>query len=271
MPDVGFRDIQKGLHDLGLTRASRVIVHTSLSAFGRVRGGAETVVGALTSLCQLVVMPTFTYQSMIWPLVGPSNNAATYTGHDDDNANADLFRPDLPAHADMGVVAEALRRMPGAVRSAHPLLSFAAIGAGAEVAMSAQTLAEPLGPIAHLAEHEGDVLLLGVDHTRNTAIHYAEYRAGRKQFVRWALTAKGAVECLAWPGCSDGFEAIAPRASTFTRATHVGRARGQRIPLRDLLQLAEEMIHADPSALLCDRSDCGRCNAVRAAAIASPV
>ncbi len=35
MPDVGFREIQKGLRELGLTRESRVIVHTSLSAFGQ--------------------------------------------------------------------------------------------------------------------------------------------------------------------------------------------------------------------------------------------
>ena len=271
MSDVSFHSIQKGLRELGLTRASRVVAHASLSAFGMVKGGAEAVVGALTSLCRLVVMPTFTYQCLIWPLVGPANNAAAYTGHDDDNANAEIFRPDLPAHADMGVAAEALRRMPSAVRSTHPLLSFAAVGAGAGVALSAQTLAEPLGPIAHLAEHEGDVLLLGVDHTRNTAIHYAEYRAGRKQFVRWALTPAGAVECVAWPGCSDGFEAIATRTSAFTRATQIGRARVQRLPLRGLLRVAEAMIRADPSGLLCDRPDCDRCNAVRAAAIASPV
>jgi aminoglycoside 3-N-acetyltransferase len=133
------------------------------------------------------------------------------------------------------------------------------------MAMSAQSLAEPLGPIAHLAEHGGDVLLLGVNHAVNTSIHYAEYRARRRQFVRWALTPKGVVECLAWPGCSDGFQAIAPHVAAFTRETRIGPARVQRIPLRDLLRVAEALIRADATALLCSRPDCERCNAVRAA------
>jgi aminoglycoside 3-N-acetyltransferase len=270
MADVTFRDLQKGLRDLGLTRESRVIAHASLSAFGQVRGGAETVVGALTSLCRLVVMPTFTYQCMVWPLVGPPDNAAAYTDHDEANANADIFRPDLPAHADMGLIAETLRRVKGALRSAHPLLSFAAVGQGAEEAMSAQSLAEPLGPIGHLAELEGDVLLLGVDHVVNTSIHYAEYRAGRKQFIRWALTLRGAVECVAWPGDSSGFNAIAPRAAPFARSTRIGAAFVQRLPLRDLLRVAEEMIRADPLALLCDHPACERCAAVRAAGSLAP-
>ena len=42
--------------------------------------------------------------------IGPPNNAITYTGHDEENAAAEIFRPDLPAHPSLGVVAEALRR-----------------------------------------------------------------------------------------------------------------------------------------------------------------
>ena len=40
---------------------------------------------------------------------------------------------------------------PGAVRSAHPLYSFVAVGAGAERAMAAQSLADPLGPDSNTA------------------------------------------------------------------------------------------------------------------------
>ena len=272
MADITFHAIQKGLREIGLTHESRVIVHASLSALGRVRGGAETVVGALTSICGLVVMPTFTYQCMVWPLAGPPNNAVTYGDHEDDNAYAEIFRPDLPAHPSLGLVAETLRRLPGAIRSAHPVMSFAAWGEGAQTVVSAQSLAEPLGPIAHLADasRDGDVLLLGVGHTVNTSLHYAEYRAGRKQFIRWALTPAGVVECVAYPGCSDGFEAIAPRVKAITRVTQIGDARVQRLPLRALIRAAEEMIRADPAALLCDRPGCERCDAVRAAIAAAP-
>ncbi len=267
MNDVTFRDLQKGLRDLGLTPQSRVIAHVSLSAFGHVRGGAEAMVGALTSACGLVVAPTFTCQCLIAPLVGPENNGMTYRDRQDENEYAEMFQPHVPAHADMGVTAETVRHLPGAVRSSHPLLSFAAVGSGAEAVMSAQTLAEPLGPIGRLAAEGGEALLLGVDHARNTAIHYAERRAGRKQFIRWALTPMGVVQCPGWPGCSEGFNALAPHVASFTRTVRIGPALVQLIRLGELLQTAEQLIRADPTALLCDNPDCERCSAVRAVVV----
>ena len=161
-------------------------------------------------------------------------------------------------------VAEA-RHMPGVVRSMHPLYSFAALGEGAERAMAAQSLAEPLGPLAHLAETQpaADVLLLGADHTANVAIHEAERRAGRKQFIRWALTTKGAVECAGCPGCPDGFNALIPHLRPISKVTQIGSARVERLPLGKLLQTVETLIRRDPAALLCSRPGCERCGAVR--------
>ncbi len=264
MPDVTFRDLQKGFRELGLTAQSRVIAHTALSAFGQVRGGAETVVGALRAVCGLVIAPAFTYQCLIRPRVGPPENGMAYGDFLDDNAEAEMFQSDVPAHADMGLVAETLRRTPGAARSAHPSLSFAALGENATAAMAAQTLTEPFGPLACLEEQDGDVLLLGVTHTVNTAIHLAEQRAGRKTFTRWALTPRGIVACPHWPGDSAGFDALRPHLQSITRSTQIGNAHVQRLPVRDLLAIAEQVMRADPLALLCAFPNCERCNAVRA-------
>lgn len=265
MPEVTFRDIQKGLRELGLGPGSRVIVHVALPALGPVRGGAESVVGALAALGGLVIVPVFTPQCHVWPRIGPAHNAAAYSGHDDENALAEIFRASLRADPSQGPVAEALRRMPGAVRSMHPLYSFAALGEGAERAMAAQSLAEPLGPLAHLAETQpaADVLLLGADQSANVAIHEAERRAGRKQFIRWALTTKGAVECAGCPGCPDGFNALIPHLRPLSKVTQIGSARVERLPLGELLQTVETLIRRDPLALLCTRPGCERCGAVR--------
>jgi len=265
VPEVTFRDIQKGLRELGLGPGIRVIVHASLPALGPVRGGAESVVGALAALGSLIIMPVFTPQCRVWPRVGPAHNAAAYSGHDDENAVADIFKPGLPADANQGPVAEALRHVPGAVRSMHPLYSFAALGPGAEQAMAAQSLAELLGPLAHLADTGpgADVLLLGADHTANVAVHEAERRAGRKQFIRWALTARGAVECAGCPGCPDGFNALIPLLRPVSKVTQIGSARVERLPLSELLQTVEALIRRDPRALLCTRPGCERCGAVR--------
>jgi aminoglycoside 3-N-acetyltransferase len=264
MAMLSFREIQRGLRDLGLTAESRVLALVSLPALGEVRGGAEVVAGALTAQCGLVLSPAFTYQCQVFPQVGPPNNGLVYGDHMDENANAEIFRPDLPVHPEVGPVAEALRTRPGAVRSGHPLLSFAAVGAGADQVLKAQSVAEPFGPVARLAEDGGEVLLLGVTHTANVAMHYAEYRAGRKQFIRWALTAAGVVECVGWPGCSAGFDAVAGRLRAVTQIRQIGPACAQRIALKDLLGAVADMLHEDPLALLCQDAACPRCSAVRA-------
>lgn len=262
-PDVTFRDLQRGLRELGLTPEARVLAHISLSAFGYVRGGAEALTGALLAGTGLVLMPAFTPQCQITPRVGPAENALTYGDHHAENAEAELFHPDLPAHADMGVTAEALRCRPEARRSAHPLLSFTAAGRGAEAVLNAQSLADPFGPVARLAAEGGDVLLLGVDHTRNVAVHVAERRAGRRQFVRWALTAEGARECPGWPGCPDGFQALQPHVQALTRSARIGAGLAQRLPLAPLLEAVEALLRRDPAALLCENPECPRCAAVR--------
>jgi aminoglycoside 3-N-acetyltransferase len=266
MPDVTFRDLQKGLRDLGIGASSRVVVHASLPALGMVRGGVATVVGALTTQCGLVVMPAFTPQCRVWPRVGPPHNAVSYSGHDEDNAKAEIFRPDLPVDPAHGPEAEALRHVSGAVRSAHPLYSFTVVGSAAGLAAAAQSLAEPFGPLVHLAESgpDADVLLLGADQTDNVAVHFAEGRAGRKQFVRWALTPRGVVECPGCPGCPDGFNALTPYVQSFSQVVQIGATRVERLRLNELLRTVETLIRRDPTALLCSRTGCERCGAVRA-------
>jgi aminoglycoside 3-N-acetyltransferase len=222
----------------------------------------RSVIGALTHLCGGIMMPTFTYNTMVVPEDGPENNGLAYGSRNEHNGLAELWSPDMHADPMMGVIPETLRQMDGAERSTHPVLSFAAIGLSE--ALATQSLEEPLAPIGWLADREGEVLLLGVDHTRNTAIHFGERRAGRKQLVRWALTPEGALECPNFPGDSDGFAAIAPRLAGVARFTSVGQAVLQRIPLRDLLHIVEGWIREDPQALLCARPECERCNSVRA-------
>ncbi len=257
---IGFRTFRTKFLELQIGNAP-VIVHSSLSAFLRVQGGAETVVGALTDVFTGIMAPTFTYQTMVTPKTGPPDNGITYGSGDDANRMAQFFEPEMPASPLMGVIAETVRQHPAARRSNHPIYSFA--GINVEAALKTQTLENPFGPIRALTLADGWVLLLGVDHTSNTSIHYAEMVAGRRQFIRWALTPQGVIECPGWPGCSYGFNQIAPRLTGSIRTVEIGPALVQAMPLQTLVIAVKEMLAQNPNALLCTNPDCERCAATR--------
>jgi aminoglycoside 3-N-acetyltransferase len=206
-------------------------------------------------------MPAFTYKTMITPEVGPPNNGLVYGGQRDLNLMTVPFHHTMPVDPLIGTLPETLRHHPDAIRTAHPILSFA--GVNMNDAFAIQTLYNPFAPIGWLAGRSGWVLLLGVNHTVNTSMHYAEKLAGRRQFVRWALTGNRIVECPGFPNCSEGFEAIRPDIEHITRRAPIGDSFIEAIQLQPLLQAVEMRIKNNPLALLCQRDECERCDAIR--------
>lgn len=168
------------LRRLGLAAGDVVIVHTSLSSLGWVAGGPVAVVQALMDVVTTdgtLVMPV---QSRSYtdpanwgaPPVPPGWVAII-------RAEMPAFDPALAPSEGMGAVAETFRRWPGAVRSAHPSVSFAAWGEDADAIVAGHTFDDGLGegsPLARIEERNGKILLLGVGYNRNTSFHLAEYR-----------------------------------------------------------------------------------------------
>lgn len=256
-----YRDFVRAFQELGLGSGRRVIAHVGLGGTQEVAGLAEVVLGALLRTCEGLMMPAFTSRAMVTPPYGPAHNAMRYGDAPNQIPDRESFHPDMPVDPDLGEVAERLRKLPETRRSHHPLLSFC--GVNVEKGLEAQSLEDPWFPIQWLAELDGDVLLVGGSHTQNVSLHYAEHQAGRKQFIRWAITKGKIVECPHWPGCSEGFQAIGPRLRGVTRVEKVGDLRIQLIPLRDLIHIATGWIREDDQALLCDREDCRYCQDVR--------
>lgn len=256
-----YADLKNAFDRLGLTD-NPVIVHASLKNFGAVQGGPATLIQALLASFNGVVMPTFTYKTMVTPGVGPPNNGITYGSGGDLNKMAEPFRISMPPDRMMGILPRQFIHEKGVTRTSHPILSFG--GIQADDILLTQTLFDPLAPIGALVEKDGWVLLLNVDHTVNTSIHYGEKVAGRRQFVRWALTPERIVECHGYPGDSTGFNEIDNYILPKTRRVDLdGGAFIQAVPLNRLIDLTVEVIKRDPLALLCQRKDCEMCNAVR--------
>lgn len=157
----------EGLRQLGLKPGSVVLVHSSLSRFGHVEGGADTVIDALLEAVGhrgTVMVPTLT---------GSSSLSAS---------NPPVFDP-INTPCWTGRIPETFRKRPNAIRSLHPTHSVAAIGFQAKTLISEHTFSvtpcDEMSPYGKLAQHpQGYVLLLGVGHESSTLFHHIEELAG---------------------------------------------------------------------------------------------
>ncbi len=237
------------------------MVHASMTSLGEIHGGAETLLGALFCLSDKILFPAFTYKTMIIPDSGPEDNALVYGQGKVNNAMVEMYHDDLPVDRIIGVLAEVFRKMPNTRRSNHPILSFC--GINTDTIIESQNIQKPLKPLHIFCDQGGWVLLIGTDHTVNTSIHYGEQQAGRYGFIRWALTEQGVIECPGFPGCSDGFQKIVPFVEGITHSTKIGNAFLYAFSAGFLTDIVRAVIESDPTALLCDRADCLRCNTIR--------
>lgn len=171
------------LTTLGLSPADTLLVHSSLRSLGWVCGGAPAVIQALTDAIGAegtLAVPTHTGDNSDpaqWsaPAV-PASWWPTIREH------SPAYDPQVTPTRGMGRIPETLRTWPGAVRSAHPQTSFAALGPRAHTLTRDHPLHCALGersPLARLEQAHARVLLLGVDYASCTAFHLAEYRLPR--------------------------------------------------------------------------------------------
>lgn len=168
------------LAHLGVRPGMTLLVHSSLSSIGWVAGGQMAVVQALLD----VLGPAGT---LVMPAHSGANSDPAQWRHPPVpepwwpviREHTPAFDPRLTPTRQMGRIAELFRTWPGAVRSYHPQVSFAALGPLAEFIIADHSLDDSLGersPLARIYELNGWVLLLGVGHGNNTSLHLAEYR-----------------------------------------------------------------------------------------------
>ncbi len=166
---------------IGLTEGATVIVHTSMSRLGWVAGGPQAVIDALLDTIGsrgTLVMPTHS---------GQLTDPAGWRAPPVPESWWETIREEMPAYdpartptRNMGAVAESFRTHPGVRRSAHPHVSFAALGPARDRIVGEHPLGSMFGersPLARLHDLGAHVLLAGVGHGNNTAIHLGEYRA----------------------------------------------------------------------------------------------
>ena len=225
-------DVEAGLRELGLSAGDRVMVHSSLSSFGHVEGGPQTVIDALMR----VVGPTGTI------LMPSFNHGAPFR---DDGPG--LFDPSTTPTTN-GAIPDRFWRTEGVERSLNPTHAFAAWGRDADELVRDHHLGTTMGagsPLHRLWQSGGLVLLLGVGFRANTFHHVVETVTdapclGRRMEAYPVRLPDGTIERLRTWGWRDGTCPITDetryeeplRATGAVREIRIGEATCTLVPMQ---------------------------------------
>jgi len=178
-------EIKAGLRKLGLESGDTVGVHSSLSSFGYVDEGANTVIDALLEVVGengTIVMPTYS-----------ANLAKVERSPKEIEMGVLWIYRILPydpkeTPCTTGAIAETFRKRKGVLRSRHHVFSLSAFGPHAQEIIDAGHKDSRAG-WKKLLELEGYILLLGVGLGNCSAMHLAEERVTLPKHISDKVTA----------------------------------------------------------------------------------
>jgi aminoglycoside 3-N-acetyltransferase len=235
------------LRAIGVQPGQDLLVHCSLRSIGPVAGGAPSLAVALRAAigpsATLVVPTETTLNSLSSDAFLAATAEFTETELAAHIAAMPGFDPASTPSQGMGALAEEVRTTPGAVRSAHPQSSFAALGPRAADCVGGHELSCHLGersPLGWLYRAEAAILLIGVGYEACTAFHLAEYRLPTEPAYReyrcFTADGSGRKEHAFKDIVLDAgdFAALGARIDTepFVRKGQLGEADCRLLPLR---------------------------------------
>ena len=145
--------IKTGLEKIRLEKGMTVYAHSSMSSFGYVNGGPNSVINLILNLIGnkgTIVMPTFTHKT-------------------------EIFDPES-TKCWTGAISETLRMRKNAIRSVHPTHSVVAFGPLAkEITKNHEKSKAPFdenSPFAKMIKENSYILMLGTEN--NSMIHYVQ-------------------------------------------------------------------------------------------------
>jgi len=238
------KDIEEGLQELGLHRGDAVEVHSSLRSFGRVKGGATTIIEALMQVVGedgALVMSAYPVSLPI-PLT-EEEKARGITW------KVRILDPNSDEKTGLGAVADTFRKRPDVIcgTSFHRGCAW-----GRDAHLHCQNY-------RRLLEIDGWALLLGVDIGRCSSMHLAESVPIPEEIRKRFEVPTDILQDYPQDRWSIGYGSTPddPWAKVWTEAQQrglirtrtIGHAECKLFKAKAMVSIYEELRRADPFAL----------------------
>jgi aminoglycoside 3-N-acetyltransferase len=244
-------DFKRAFAELGLPKGAIAMVHSSLSRFGYVEGGADTVIDALLESIGeegTLVMPALSFSWL---------------------GNPPFEKEKTPSR--VGTITEAFRKRKGVLRSSHPTHSICAFGPKAELIVSQHSPDKPVfskeGAFGKLYELDAFILMLAPLNT-NTLMHMAEEWGGvpLPDFVGHIIEdgKRKVVKIRNAPwhvNFEPHYKILFQRR--LIRSTRLGEEEVYLMRARDVVDISLENIKANPLMVTVKGCECAFCRYIR--------
>jgi len=225
--------IISGLRKLGISQADVLLVQASVSAFGAVEEGAESLIDAILlaiGKSGALVMPTFT-------------------------PTAKRFHPASSiVDRSCGILPELFRRRRKTTRSANASLSFTALGKNAVFIINnaiAYERLDQLSPVYRLMQKNGKILMLGVEYNNSIPIIFAET----------VMTANCQRPNISCGKKYQSIEYLIKKLPSYKEII-IGEALCRLIDISDIFELVKSLVYAKPNVFNCNNFNCPACNRI---------
>ncbi len=254
---ISITQLVQQLLDLGVTPGGVLLVHCAFSSVKPIENGPLGLIAALRTA------------------LGPNGTLVMPSMTDEDDKPFDVRTTPCLG---MGIVADTFWRLPEVVRSDSPH-AFAAQGPEATRITASHPVEMPHGldsPVGRVYELDGQVLLLGVDHTANTTIHLAESLAGvRYRIKKRVLTVdKGELKWVEYgeiDHCCENFRQVDEwlGQKKLQQEGTVGHAVARLARSRDIVAVVVEQLQRNETIFLHPVGADEQCDEARASLASS--
>lgn len=240
------------LSNLGIDAGMVVQLHCAFSKIAPIEGGPGGLISALLHV------------------LGPAGTLVMPSMTEDDNS---VFDPRTTSCAGMGVVADTFWRQQGVLRSDNPH-AFAAAGLKASAITAPHPVTVPHGPdspIGRVHYYDGFILLVGVGHEANTAIHLAEVLQKADYCIpQYSTVLQSGRQCRVHyyeaAACAERFSLVDQPLDSLSlqRRGRVGHAEARLVRSREVVQVARNLMAKDSLIFLHEPDVCENCDEARA-------